>query len=184
MYFKEEINNLKIECDKENDMLKSQTCCFTGHRSQKLPWGENETDERCKEMKRALREEIVKAMKRGYVYFISGMALGFDIISAETVLSLKQDYPQIKLIEALPCKNQSDKWKACQIERYNKVLSQCDSVRCLYDNYNDKCMLERNDYMVNNSSLVIALYNGQGGGTGYTIRKAKESGVEVVIIKP
>ena len=47
-------------CDKVFKDLKSQTCCFTGHRSQKLPWGENETDERCEEMKKTLRGEIIK----------------------------------------------------------------------------------------------------------------------------
>ncbi|MBQ9118266.1 MAG: hypothetical protein IJY11_03585 [Clostridia bacterium] len=45
-------------------------------------------------------------------------------------------------------------------------------------------MLERNDYMLNNSSLVIALYNGKGGGTGYTVKNAKQKGLETIIIEP
>jgi len=45
-------------------------------------------------------------------------------------------------------------------------------------------MLERNDYMLNNSSLVIALYNGKGGGTGYTVRNAQKKGLETIIIEP
>lgn len=64
------------------------------------------------------------------------------------------------------------------------MLAKCDSGRCLYDTYNDKSMLERNDYMLNKSSMVIALYNGKGGGTGYTIKKAKEKGLETIIIEP
>lgn len=39
---------------------KEQTVCFTGHRSQKLPWRFNEEDERCKDMKVTLRLEIEK----------------------------------------------------------------------------------------------------------------------------
>ena len=54
----------------------------------------------------------------------------------------------------------------------------------LYDKFKDNCMLERNDYMLNNSSLVIALYNGKGGGTGYTVRIAKKKGLETIIIEP
>lgn len=169
----------------ENDLDNiAHTLCFTGHRPQKLPWGENEDDERCKKMKKTLKEKIIEAIKNGYIYFISGLALGFDIISAEMILELKNDYPHIKLIGAIPCKDQYKLWKPYQIERYKKVLAKCDSFRCLYDTYNDKCMLERNDYMLNNSSMVIALYNGKGGGTGYTIKKAKEKGLETIIIEP
>lgn len=34
--------------------------------------------------------------------------------------------------------------------------------------------------MLNNSSLVIALYNGRGGGTGYTVKKAQSKGLKAI----
>lgn len=184
MCFLDKIKQLQKDCEKEFELLKDITCCFTGHRSQKLSWGENEEDERCVAMKVKLRKEIVNAINQGYIYFISGMALGFDIMVAEMILEFKKEYPQIKLIGALPCKDQYKVWKPFQIERYKMVLAKCDNVRCLYDTYQDKCMLERNDYMLNNSSLVIALYNGKGGGTGYTVRNAKKKGLKTIIIEP
>lgn len=45
-------------------------------------------------------------------------------------------------------------------------------------------MHERNDYMLKNSSLVIALYNGTFGGTQSTLKKAEKMGLKVEIIKP
>ncbi len=45
-------------------------------------------------------------------------------------------------------------------------------------------MKERNQYMINNSSLVIALFNGLPGGTKQTIDYARAQGLEVIIIKP
>ena len=45
-------------------------------------------------------------------------------------------------------------------------------------------MLERNDFMINNSSLIIALYDGKHGGTDYTIKKAKDKGLKIWLIKP
>lgn len=33
-------------------IMRSETCCFTGHRPQSLPWGFNENDIRCKKMKK------------------------------------------------------------------------------------------------------------------------------------
>ena len=177
------LNQSKQKNSKIINILKSKTCCFTGHRPQNLPWGENEEDFRCQLMRIHLKDEIIKSINYGYVYFISGIALGFDIIAAETVLQLKKDFPQIKLIAALPCKDQYKLWKNYQIERYQEILSKCDSIRCLYETYNNKCMLERNMYMLNNSSQVISLYNGKGGGTLYTLKKAKEIGLKIILIK-
>ncbi len=165
--------------------LNSTTVCFTGHRSQKLPWGFNEEDDRCKAMKVTLQAEIEKAIQRGYRTFLSGMALGFDMICTETVLDLKKQCQDIKIIGAIPCKNQDSKWSYKEKERYRNLLNKLDGIRCVYDKYTGaECMLERNRYMVNNSSLMIALFNGQSGGTKSTIEYARKQGLEIVIIKP
>lgn len=146
--------------------LNSNTCAFTGHRYQKLPWGNKEKDPRCKKMKQQLKKEIIKAIESGYKNFICGMALGFDTIVAEMIIELKNSYPNIKLIGAIPCKQQDKYWCKKDKLKYKKLLTQLDSIRCLYDEYiGPECMLERNRYMINNSSLLIALYDGLGGGT-------------------
>lgn len=165
--------------------LNSTTLCFTGHRSQKLPWLFNETDERCLEMKKVLRVEIESSILSGYKTFISGMAIGFDMICAEIVLELKKKYTDIKIIGALPCKNQDCKWREKEKNRYRKLISQLDETRCIYDEYNGaECMHERNCYMINKSSKVIALFDGKSGGTKKTLEYAKVQGLKIVVIKP
>lgn len=178
------IMKMKETLKEINKEMSAYIACFTGHRSQKLPWGYNESDERCVCMRNCTRVEIENAIKSGYHTFLCGMALGFDMICAELVLELKKKYPHIKLIGAIPCKNQDSPWTKSQQVRYKKLVKQLDGVCCIYDEYVDGCMLERNDYMLNNASLVIALYNGKGGGTGYTIKKAQLKGLKVIIIKP
>ena len=167
----------------KNTELSKTTCCFTGHRPQNLPQGFNEKDKRCLKIKKQLKIEIVKAIKNGYTTFISGMALGFDIICAEMVLALKQKYSQIRLIGAIPCKTQDAFWKEKDKQRYKKVIEKLDNIRCLYDNYiGYECMFERNRFMINNSSLVIALYNGTSGGTKKTLEYAKKCGLKIVML--
>ena len=166
-------------------MKTNEAVCFTGHRSQKLPWRFNEEDVRCLTMKVTLRSEIEKAIQRGYRTFYCGMALGFDMICAEMVLDLKIQYSDIKIIGALPCKTQDIKWSVKDKERYRNLLSQLDDIRCIYDEYiGAECMLERNRFMVNNSSLMIALFNGLPGGTKSTIDYARKQGLDIVVIKP
>lgn len=175
---KEEIGNII-------HALNSTTACFTGHRCQKLPWGVNENDVRCLMMKSTLRSEIIKTINRGYRTFISGMDIGFDIICAETVLDLKEEYSDIKIIGALPCRTQDRKWCEKDRQRYKEILKKLDGVRCIYDEYiGEECIFERNKYMVSNSSLLIALFNEISDGTKSTIDYAREQGLEIVIIKP
>lgn len=165
--------------------LNSKTCCFTGHRLQSLPWKFNEQDERCLKMKEKLKNEIVKAVESGYTTFISGMALGFDIICAEIVLELKNTYPHIKIIAAIPCKTQDKLWNEKDRQRYKNILEKLDGIRCIYNDYiGPECMLERNRFMINNSSLVIALFNGTNGGTKKTLDYAKRCGVKIVVLTP
>lgn len=93
-------------------MKKENTCCFTGHRPQKLPWGYDEEWEDCVKLKIKLACEIERMRQKGITTFISGMAIGVDLWAAEIVLDLKQAYPKdmIRLYAAIPFEGQADKW--------------------------------------------------------------------------
>ena len=41
-------------------------------------------------------------------------------------------------------------------------------------------MLRRNRYMVDRSSLLIAVYDGTPSGTAATVRRAEQQGIEVL----
>ena len=184
LFKKNEVENVKERIEIVLKEYKDRTLCFTGHRPQKLPWGFNEEDKRCLNIKKELYSIIEESIKKGYKIFLSGMALGFDMICAETILELKKKYKDIKLVAALPCKNQDCKWNSVQQKRYRNLLKKADSIRCIYDDYiGPECMLERNEYMVNASSKMIALFDGKPGGTKKTIDYAKSKGLDVVIIK-
>ena len=161
-----------------------KTCCFTGHRPQKLPWKFNENDERCIRIKQRAEEEIEKAIIEGYTIFISGMALGFDMMCAEIVLKLSERYSNIKLLCFIPCSDQCKKWEFSQKERYNKILNKAHVYQISNSKYRNGCMQERNRKMVEFSSKIIALFDGTSGGTEYTIKYAKGNGLDIVFIKP
>ncbi len=180
---KNKIQDIINKCDKIYEDLKKITLCFTGHRSQKLPWQFNEQDIQCVKMIDTTKEKVEQSIIEGYVYFISGMALGFDMICAEIVLEYKKKYPHIKLVCAIPCKNQDKLWSREYKIRYKEILSHADIIRYISKEYTKTCMLERNDYMLKNSSKVIALFNGVAGGTESTILKAKKMGLKIDIIK-
>lgn len=181
---KDKLYKIKNEIQKEMENLNIDNVCFTGYRSQKLPWGFNNNDIRCIITKVNTYFKIKEAINLGKKHFISGMALGFDIMCAEIILQLKKKYKDLILQCSLPYKYQSSTWSLEEQKRHKKILSKADIVRCIFEDYVMKCMQERNCYMVNKSSLIIALFDGKTGGTKNTLEYAKSQNKEIWIINP
>lgn len=166
-------------------MEGSKACCFTGHRPQKLPFRYNEQDARCIRLKAVLQAEIEKQITQNEVtHFISGMAIGVDMYAAEIVLSLKKRYPYITLEAAIPCETQAARWSAALRDRYFRIAELCDKETLLQHHYDAACMHKRNRYMVDNASVVIAVWDGTPSGTGKTVQYACENGKTVIVIDP
>ena len=161
-----------------------KTCMFTGHRPQKLPFRFNENDERCTLLKQRLNALIREKIESGTDVFVTGMAIGVDTYAAEEVLSLKKEFPHVSLEAIVPCKNQASKWNDKQVPRYNDLLKKCDKVVILQENYTADCMQKRNRYMVERSDCVIAVWDGNGSGTGSTVKYALEKKLSVTVLHP
>ena len=76
------------------------------------------------------------------MYFGAGGALGFDTLAAQCVLSLKKQYPHIKLILVLPCITQTKGWSKDDIATYEEIKSQADKVVYTSYDYFRGCMLK------------------------------------------
>lgn len=164
------------------EMERETTCCFTGHRPSKLPWGEDETDPRCLALKDAIRRELEKAYDRGYRHFICGMARGCDLYFCEAAHTLRDNRPGVTVEAAIPCETQADSWPQPDRERYERLVGLCDFETVVQREYDRGCMLRRNRYMVDRSGLLIAALDGGKGGALYTASYALKHGVEVVVI--
>lgn len=159
------------------------TCCFTGHRPAGLPFKYNEQDPRCIDLKNRLRFSITRLITENEVTnFITGMAMGVDIFAAEEVLALKKRFPNIRLICAIPCQNQTDGWSTGWRKRYEAVLNSADESVVLSAEYTAACMHVRNRYMVDNSKYIIAVWNGKGSGTSSTIKYAEKKERKIITI--
>ena len=158
------------------------TCAFTGHRPKGL--GYPESDGRCTALKEKLRSLIVKLIEEeGVTHFISGMAQGVDMYAAEIVLELKKQDPQITLECAIPYERQAVRWPEALRNRYFSIAGRCDQETMLQRQYTPDCLRKRNRYMVDRSSLLIAVYDGiPQGGTLNTLSYAMGKGVRTVIL--
>ncbi len=154
---------------------KSKTVCFSGHRVLYDPKDIIE-----KRLEAAIRQSIADGART----FIAGGAIGFDTIAAQTVIRLRGEYPDIRLVLALPCppEFQTLKWTACQKKEYGEILKQADEVRVLSDKYTKDCMLSRNRYMVDNSGMLIYYLRSEYGGTKHTVNYASGKEIDMVAL--
>jgi len=152
--------------------MKNTTCFFTGHR--KLP------KEKIEHIIKRLDYEIDNLIARGVANFISGGALGFDQIAASLIVAKKEMRRDIRLIFALPYKNQDELWNDAQKQLYRNLLAEADEVIYISEEYFDGCMKKRNRYMVERSAYCICALLNPRSGTGQTVRYAKEQGVWIL----
>ena len=156
-------------------MYKS-TCCFTGHRN--LPTNKIEY------IIKLLDYEIESLIHKGFTDFISGGALGFDMIAASLVIAKKELGYDIRLIFALPCKNQEKYWPKAHVLLYKQLLEEADEICYISDEYSLDCMEKRNQYMVDQSAYCICCLWQSKGGTFETVNYARKQRIKVINVAP
>jgi len=145
-------------------MNKEQTCCVTGHRD--IP--ANKADF----IRSQLTSAVQTAIACGYTHFISGFAAGVDLMFAEIIADLKSSHA-ITLEAAIPYPG---RMKTPDMT-FQRLIRACDIINVHSAGYSKKCYMVRNRYMVDHSSLVIAVYDGRKtGGTAATVRYAAKLG--------
>lgn len=163
---------------------RDNSCCFSGYRPEKLPWGSDEGDPRCSELKERIFDSAKRIHLTGIRHFICGMARGSDTFFCEAVLALREEYPAITIEAAIPCVEQPAGWRADDRARYFRLVGQCDHVTYVSRDYSRSCMHRRNRYMVDSASVLLAVFDGKRGGTNHTFNYAVRRGLEIVELQP
>jgi len=149
---------------------RQSAVCFTGHRNIPL----------------TARPLVMERMDRtvrylaslGFTTFISGGAVGFDILAACRVLVARRHDPSVKLVLALPCHDQTASWKDMNdLKLYKMLLGQADKVYYTSEMYSPGCMRIRNQWMVDHAAVCVAYKKRDSGGTAMTVRMAGKSGL-------
>lgn len=135
----------------------------TGHRPNKLGGYSVDVDNRLRHLARlALVEYKPECV-------ISGMALGWDMAWAEAAIEIG-----VPFVAAIPFAGQESAWPALSQCRYNRILSYATNSVIVCDGaYAAWKMQKRNQWMVDNSQGLVALWDGTAGGTANCVNYAK-----------
>lgn len=146
-----------------------KVCAFTGHRY----LADTDFDIGL------LRRVVFDLIKTGTDTFLCGMAVGFDLLAAQVVLSYKKEYG-VRLIACLPCAGQSDRFSKSNKTLYSEVLDSCDETVLVSDYYVKGCMQKRDRYMVDSCDVLVCFLRKSHGGTYYTVNYAESKGKKII----
>lgn len=142
----------------------------TGHRPEKTG-GYNE---HAATRRRDLAHNALATHRPNLVY--TGMAQGWDMAIAETCCLLN-----IPFVAAVPFEGQESRWPKETQVHYHSLLAQAERVVYVCEpGYAAWKMQKRNEYMVDNTQRILALWNGSPGGTANCIAYAEKQGKPVI----
>lgn len=145
------------------------TFATTGHRPDKLGGYSNEAQDLLYSFADFLVVNIL-SFKGINPKFISGMAIGWD--QAVASACIKNDVP---FIAAIPFEGQEGMWPHESKLKYDNLLEKAEDVIYVNDpGYKPWKMQKRNEWMVDNSDRLLALWDGSAGGTSNCVKYAEK----------
>lgn len=138
--------------------------CVTGHRPNKLG-GYKVPNPIYNSVMTGLNEALDEIKPQ---LLITGMALGVDQWAAELCI-LKG----IPFLAAVPFEGQESVWPEHARHKYHFLLSKAQAIYIISPGmYTPEKMQVRNKWMVDNSNIVLPVYDGTDGGTGNCVKYA------------
>ena len=157
-------------------MERETTACFTGLSVSKL-------SRPADDIKVDLENRIFEAIRNGRRIFIIGMEEGTNLWAGKIIARLKRDrFPELKLIAAVLVPLFGEKTDPVWKEAYMDVLKASDIVEKTGRSNDPDAQLKRNIWMVDHSTLVIAVYDGKAGVERNTLLYAKGKKIMVYYI--
>ncbi len=152
--------------------LRQRTVAFTGRRT----YLGNADEE--------LRAVVRDLMEQGFTRFLCGMSWGFDLAAGRIVAELKRAGKDVELVAVEPFAEFRAMFSGEAAALYDEVLTAADE-RVVVGENDKAAYMRRNDYLVDNASVVVAWWDGkQRGGTAYTVKRARKRRVEVINLYP
>jgi uncharacterized phage-like protein YoqJ len=148
-----------------------KTICFTGHRGFfNEEWVYTQ-----------IRDILGRAVAKGVTGAWVGGALGTDWVA----LNILKEFPSIAINVALPFYGYDARWPQDIREQYAIDLQDFEPVYVCPPGYAPSKLQTRNEYMVDRSGFVVAVYDKRGhGGTYNCIRYAMQKSVLIYWINP
>ena len=149
-----------------------KTCCFTGHK--------NLTQEQAIEALHLLIKRVNELTIEGYTHFISSFANDTDVLLAQIIGSFRYKNKNLVLEAVIPIEN-----KLNSLDKIKYALMLYNKVTVMQEQRGHECFQKRNKYMIDNSGVVVALWDEKTSKEAYNaVNYARSQGKEIICMSP
>lgn len=140
----------------------------------------NDTHDGIPIIKKAIETQLRVLLEEGLEWVILGGQQGIETWTAELILELKDEYPQLKFAIITPFLEQEKNWNEQKKEKYERLLSQADYQTSVTKKPYEAPwqFIERNKFVVRNTDGMLIIYDEENEGSPKFIKKLAEQYAE------
>ena len=169
------------------DMEKDLCCAILGQPPMRFPWGFDEEDSGCQELKLSLAQRIMELRQQGLTRFAVVADCGVGLYAGECINALRQHDYDLMLFVVTPHEEQSTKWAPYLRERYFKLLEDCTLMEAAKLHKTPECEYDAYRKIINYADMVLAVYDpalATGDAVDWAMEYAKERGLPRMLLPP
>ena len=140
-------------------MEKEYRCAIIGQHPMRFPWGFDEEDTQCRQMKLELAQCIMELRQCGVTEFQVACDPGVGLYAGEIVNITKQNDEAMRLVCVTPFEEQATKWTPQLRERYFDMLADCTDLSCVDYQETPNAQLMAYRRIVKQSDMLVAVYD-------------------------
>ena len=154
-------------------MGENLCCAIIGQPPMRLPWGFDEEDSGCQNLKLALAQKIMELRQRDVNRFAVVADCGVGLYVGEIVNALRKHDADLMLFVVTPHEEQATKWAPYLRERYFKLLEDCTIMEAASLHWTPRCEYDAYRKIVDYADMVLAAYD-PALATGNAVDRAME----------
>ena len=124
-------------------------------------------------IKRAIQNRLIPFLEEGLEWVILSGQQGVETWTAELVVELKKQYPQLKYAIITPFQDQEKNWNEQKQETYRNLLFQADYETSLTKKPYEAPwqFIEKNKFLIRNSDGILIVYDEENDGSPKYMKK-------------
>lgn len=153
--------------------MMKKTCCIIGQSGLTEPQLGTVMDK--------LLDTVKYLAAQNYTYFITGGSNETELFAALMIIMMKYTNKDLRMELALPCN--------AMFEFGSNALKgtgiMCDNLSKSQERYDDSCVEKRNQYMLEKSDIILAIWDGKISGKTFDLiklAKSKEKEVQSIMV--
>ena len=165
--------------------MEQLTCAIIGQHPMRFPWGFDEEDSGCQDLKLALAQKIMELRQQGVTRFAVVADCGVGLYAGECINALRQHDPDLMLFVVTPHEEQATKWAPYLRERYFKLLADCTLMEAASLRQTPDCEYDAYRKIIDYADMVLAAYDpatARGDAIDWAMEYAKERARSVALL--